>query len=280
MKVLLVEDDSATVKLVELILKSEGYHCDVVFLGREGLDITSVYKYDAIIIDIVLPDLDGLELLKRIRDSGVKTPILILSGLNDPLTKVNGFGNGADDYLTKPFNRSELIARIQAMVRRSKGYASPVIPLHNNAVINTEKRIVEAHGSIVPLTSKEYTILEFLAVSRGKVISKEMFLNAIYGGIDEPETKIIDVFICKLRRKLAEAVGDNAGDIIETVWGRGYMIRSFQSNTSNAENNSNDEDDSNSNSNSISSSEYNQESKYSSGGYKEEKNKMHFTSKS
>lgn len=229
MRILLVEDDSATVKLVELILNSEGYNCDTITLGKESVELAKIYKYDLIILDIILPDLHGLEVLKRIRDADIKTPVMILSGLNDASTKVSGLGYGADDYLTKPFNRSELIARTQSIIRRSKGYSSPIINLHKDVVINTEKRIVEVKGEIMELTAKEYTIIEFLAMSRGKVLSKEMFLNALYGGIDEPEIKIVDVFVCKLRSKFRKALGEEGNDLIITVWGRGYMIRSPQS---------------------------------------------------
>jgi two-component system, cell cycle response regulator CtrA len=228
MRFLLIEDDSATVKLIELIFKAEGYNCDTVDLGKESIEIAKLYKYDLIILDIVLPDMDGYEVLRSLRDSGINTPVLILSGLNDPSNKVKGLGYGADDYLTKPFNRSELIARAQSVIRRSKGYSSPIVQLHKNAIINTERRVVEVNGKILPLTAKEYTILEFLAMSRGKVLSKEMFLNTLYGGMDEPEAKIVDVFICKLRKKLADAIGEEGGEMIETIWGRGYMIRNTQ----------------------------------------------------
>src|SRR5512147_123867 len=126
MRILLVEDDTATAKSIELILKSEGYVCDTTDLGEDGLEIGKLYDYDIIVLDLMLPDIDGYEVLRRLRQARVRTPILILSGLAEPDKKVKGLGFGADDYLTKPFDKAELMARIQAVVRRSKGYSESV----------------------------------------------------------------------------------------------------------------------------------------------------------
>jgi len=224
MRVLLVEDDASTARSIELALASEGIICDKAELGEEGLEVGKIYDYDLIILDLILPDMDGFEVLLRLRSAKVKVPVLILSGLSGPDQKIKGLGFGADDYLTKPFNRGELIARIQAIVRRSKGHSESVLRF-DKVAINLDTRIVEVEGSSVHLTSKEYAILELLAMRRGTVLTKEMFLNHLYGGIDEPELKIIDVFVCKLRKKLADAAGGT--NYIETVWGRGYMLREF-----------------------------------------------------
>jgi two-component system cell cycle response regulator CtrA len=224
MRVLLVEDDASTARSIELALASEGIICDKAELGEEGLEVGKIYDYDLIILDLILPDMDGFEVLLRLRSAKVKVPVLILSGLSGPDQKIKGLGFGADDYLTKPFNRGELIARIQAIVRRSKGHSESVLRF-DKVAINLDTRIVEVEGSPVHLTSKEYAILELLAMRRGTVLTKEMFLNHLYGGIDEPELKIIDVFVCKLRKKLAEASGGT--NYIETVWGRGYMLKEF-----------------------------------------------------
>lgn len=222
MRVLLVEDDSSTAKAIELSLASEGIICDTTQLGEEGLEIGKIYDYDIIILDLMLPDIDGYEVLRRFRAARVTTPILILSGLSGPDQKIKGLGYGADDYLTKPFNKGELIARIQAIVRRSKGHSESIIRTGKLSV-NLDTRSVEVDSKPLHLTSKEYAILELLSLRKGTTLTKEMFLNHLYGGIDEPELKIIDVFICKLRKKLATAAGGD--NYIETVWGRGYVLK-------------------------------------------------------
>lgn len=222
MRVLLVEDDPSTAKAIELSLASEGIICDTAELGEEGLEIGKIYDYDIIILDLMLPDIDGYEVLRRFRAAKITTPILILSGLSGPDQKIKGLGYGADDYLTKPFNKGELIARIQAVVRRSKGHSESIIRT-GKLLVNLDTRSVEVDGKSLHLTSKEYGILELLSLRKGSTLTKEMFLNHLYGGIDEPELKIIDVFVCKLRKKLQEASdGDN---YIETVWGRGYVLK-------------------------------------------------------
>jgi len=223
MRVLLIEDDQSTSKSIELMLKSEDYIVDATDMGEEGLEIGKLYEYDIIILDLMLPDMDGYEVLKRLRASKVETPILILSGLTELDSKLKGLGFGADDYLTKPFDKRELMARIQAVVRRSKGHAQSVITT-GPITVNLDARTVEIDGKPLHLTSKEYGILELLSMRKGSTLTKEMFLNHLYGGMDEPEVKIIDVFVCKLRKKM-EKISKEAGDCIETVWGRGYVMR-------------------------------------------------------
>lgn len=225
MRVLLVEDDSSTAKSIELMLKSEGFVIDTTDLGEDGLEIGKIYDYDIIILDLMLPDMDGYEVLKRLRASKVETPILILSGLSELDNKLKGLGFGADDYLTKPFDKRELLARIQAIVRRSKGHAQSVIKT-GPITVNLDTRTVDVNGKPLHLTGKEYGILELLSLRKGTTLTKEMFLNHLYGGMDEPEVKIIDVFICKLRKKLEQATGGE--NCIETVWGRGYVLRDPQ----------------------------------------------------
>ncbi|HEX2592190.1 MAG TPA: response regulator transcription factor, partial [Rhizomicrobium sp.] len=181
-----------------------------------------LYDYDIIILDLMLPDIDGYEVLRRLRAARVRTPILILSGLAELDYKLKGLGFGADDFLTKPFDRRELLARIQAIVRRSKGHAASEIRTGKLSV-NLDSRTVLANQKLLHLTVKEYGIIELLSLRKGMTLTKEMFLNHLYGGMDEPELKIIDVFICKLRKKLAAAT--NGDNYIETVWGRGYVLR-------------------------------------------------------
>jgi two-component system, cell cycle response regulator CtrA len=222
MRVLVVEDDSATAASIELMLRSEGFICDTTDLGEDGLEIGKLYDYDIIILDLMLPDIDGYEVLRRLRAARVRTPILILSGLGELDHKIKGLGFGADDFLTKPFDRRELIARIQAIVRRSKGHSESVIRT-GKLLVNLDSHVVEVDGQPLHLTGKEYGILELLSLRKGTTLTKEMFLNHLYGGMDEPELKIIDVFVCKLRKKLA--VATNGENYIETVWGRGYVLR-------------------------------------------------------
>ncbi|OFX00409.1 MAG: DNA-binding response regulator [Alphaproteobacteria bacterium RIFCSPHIGHO2_12_FULL_63_12] len=222
MRVLLIEDDGATAQSIELMLKSDGFNVYTTDLGEEGVDLGKVYDYDIILLDLNLPDMTGFDVLKSLRVAKVNTPILILTGQGDIETKVRGLGFGADDYMTKPFHKDELVARIHAIVRRSKGHSQSVITT-GNLTVNLDAKTVEVAGSRVHLTGKEYQMLELLSLRKGTTLTKEMFLNHLYGGMDEPELKIIDVFICKLRKKLAAATsGDH---YIETVWGRGYVLR-------------------------------------------------------
>jgi two-component system cell cycle response regulator CtrA len=222
MRVLLIEDDSATAQSIELMLKADGFNVYTTDLGEEGVDLGKLYDYDIILLDLNLPDMPGFDVLKTLRVAKVNTPILILSGLADIDAKVRGLGYGADDYMTKPFHKDELIARIHAVVRRSKGHSQSVIRT-GDVVVNLDAKTVEAQGQRVHLTGKEYQMLELLSLRKGTTLTKEMFLNHLYGGMDEPELKIIDVFICKLRKKLAAATGGDHH--IETVWGRGYVLR-------------------------------------------------------
>jgi two-component system, cell cycle response regulator CtrA len=222
MRVLLIEDDGATAQSIELMLKSESFNVYTTDLGEEGIDLGKIYDYDIIILDLNLPDMSGFEVLRKLRVSKVKSPVLILSGLADIEDKIKGLGFGADDYMTKPFHKDELVARIHAIVRRSQGHAESVINT-DDLCINLDTKTVAINGARVHVTGKEYQMLELLALRKGTTLSKEMFLSQLYGGMDEPEVKIIDVFICKLRKKLANASGGKG--YIETVWGRGYVMR-------------------------------------------------------
>src|SRR3984885_677686 len=214
MRVLLIEDDSATARSIELMLKSESITVYTTDLGEEAIDLGKIYDYDIILLDLNLPDMSGFEVLRKLRVSRVKSPVLILSGLATIEDKIKGLGFGADDYMTKPFHKDELLARIHAIVRRSQGHAQSVIQTGDLAV-DLDSKTVEINGARVHLTAKEYQMLELLALRKGATLTKEMFLSHLYGGMEEPEMKIIDVFICKLRKKLAIASGGK--DYIETV---------------------------------------------------------------
>ncbi|MBL9072411.1 response regulator transcription factor CtrA [Tabrizicola sp.] len=222
MRILLVEDDPTTSRSIELMLTHANLNVYCTDMGEDGIDLAKLYDYDLILLDLNLPDMSGHEVLRQVRQARVETPILILSGADDTENKLKGFGFGADDYLTKPFHREELVARIHAIIRRSKGHSQSMIKT-GRVSVNLDAKTVDVDGKAVHLTGKEYQMLELLSLRKGTTLTKEMFLNHLYGGMDEPELKIIDVFICKLRKKLAEATGGD--NYIETVWGRGYVLR-------------------------------------------------------
>jgi two-component system, cell cycle response regulator CtrA len=225
MRLLLIEDDPTVTKSIELMLRSEDIDVQTTELGQDGLDLGSVFLYDLILLDLNLPDMSGFDVLRSLRLGRIKTPVLILSGLSDIEHKVKGLGFGADDYLTKPFQSDELIARIRAILRRSGDRVESVIRCGDLTLKLDQKRAQMGRRDL-GLTTKEYQMLELLAMRQGTPITKDMFLGHLYGGMDEPDQKIIDVFICKLRKKLMQASGGK--DYIETIWGRGYVLRDPQ----------------------------------------------------
>ena len=222
MRVLLIEDDAAIAQSVVLTLKPEAFHVYSTEMGEEGVDLGKIYDYDVILLDMDLPDMSGMEVLRALRIAKINTPIIILSGAAGVDAKIRALSAGADDYVTKPFHGGELVARIHALIRRSQGHSQALIQT-GAFTLDLDGKTVEANGERVPLTSKEYQMLELLSLRKGHTLTKEMFLNHLYGGLDEPELKIIDVFICKLRKKLAAAA--HGEHHIVTVWGRGYMLR-------------------------------------------------------
>jgi two-component system cell cycle response regulator CtrA len=221
MRVLLVEDDLSVSRGLSLVLKAASIVSDVADTGEEALELLRHYDYDIVILDLVLPDMEGYEVVRRMRSARNHTPVLVLTALLRPEVKVKALTAGADDVMTKPFDKAELVARMQAVVRRSKGFAQSVLRI-GPLELNLDSRDVTVAGVPLRLTGKEYSILELLVLRKGMVLTKEAFLNHLYGGMDEPEMKIIDVFVCKLRKKLAQA---GAGNLISTVWGRGYVVR-------------------------------------------------------
>jgi two-component system cell cycle response regulator CtrA len=221
----LIESDSAVAQSIELMLKSESFNVYTTDQGGEGVDLAKLYDYDIILLELYLPDMSGYDVIKQLRVCKIKTPILIVSGLAGIEDKVKGLGAGADDYMTKPFHKDELVARIYAIVRRSKGHAQSVIQTGDIA-LNLATKTVTVRGERVHFTGREYQMLELFLLRKNTMLTKEMFLNHIYGGMDEPELKIIDVFICKLRKKIADVT--EGSKPIETVWGRGYVLREPQ----------------------------------------------------
>jgi two-component system, cell cycle response regulator CtrA len=222
MRALLIEDESAIAQSIELMLKSQSINVHRTDVGEEGIDLGKLYDYDIILLDLNLPDMSGFEVLRTLRVSKVKTPILVLSGLAGIECKCKALGFGADDYMTKPFHKDELVARIHAIVRRSKGHAQSVIQI-GDIVLSLDSKTIEVGGARINFTGKEYKMLELLMLHKDRPVTKEMFLNHLYGGMDEPEAKIIDVFICKMRKKLIS--GSRGKNFIETIWGGGYVLR-------------------------------------------------------
>lgn len=220
MRVLLVDDDLTVAHGVSLLLQTTRAIVEHAATGEAAIDLTRHYEFDIVLLDVILPDVKGFEVVRRMRAARNDTPVLMLSGLSRPQTRVKGLSLGADDFITKPFNASELLARVQAIVRRRKGYSQPALRL-GGLELHLDSRRVTVNGRAVHLTSKEYSILELLVLRKGKLLTKEAFLNHLYDGSDEPERQIVDLYICRLRKKLAVAGADN---LIGTVRGHGYMI--------------------------------------------------------
>lgn len=221
MRILLIEDDHASAQAIELMLKSENHSVDTTDLGEEGIDLAKRNDYDLILLDLNLPDMSGFDVLRDIRSANITTPIIIESGTRNVDAKARALDGGADDYMTKPFEKDELLARCTAVVRRAKGdVASTVIT--GNISLNLDSKTVRVKGYSIHLTEKEYQILELFSQRKGSTLTKEMILDYLYGGKDEPELKIVDVFVCRIRKKLAAANGGQHH--IDTVWGRGYIM--------------------------------------------------------
>ena len=221
MRVLVAESDLPTARTLATLLGNGHAVVDRAETGEETLGLARHYDYDIVLLALNLPDVEGFDVVRRMRAGRIDTPVLILSCASCPKAKVKAFSLGADDLMTKPLDLAELVARIQAVVRRSKGYSEPTLRV-GPLVLNLDTREVTVEGRPVHLTGKEYAILELLTLRKGMVLSKETFLDHLYGGMDEPEMKIIDVFVCKLRKKLAHA---GSRDLIGTIWGRGYVMR-------------------------------------------------------
>ena len=205
MRILLVEDDRAVTQSLVATLKAASMVVDAVETGEEALEYCRLYDFDMVLLDLSLPDMEGYDVVRRLRAARLATPVLMLSEIMSPQAKVKGFAAGADDVITKPFDTQELVARIQAVVRRAKGFAQSSLTV-GDLTLNLGSREVMVAGTPIHLTGKEYAILELLVLRKGMVLTKEAFLNHLYGGMDEPEVKIIDVFICARTRR-AEAVG-------------------------------------------------------------------------
>lgn len=223
MRVLLIEDDPATAQAMELMLKSEGFNCYTTDLGQEGIDLAKLYDYDIILLDLNLPDISGFEVIKQLKTGKITTPIMVVSGLAAIEDKVKALNMGACDYMTKPFHKDEMVARIKAVVRRSHGHADSLITV-GDLTVNIDNQQVKIEKNHVRLTPTEYKILEVLALRKGRLVTKEMLLDDIYGDRrkDEPDFKIINVLVSHMRSKLRLISGGQ--HFIETVWGRGFVL--------------------------------------------------------
>ena len=222
MRVLLIGQNGATPASVKAMLIKEKFVCDTADLSVDGSEIGRLIDYDVILLDLSVRNANGYDVLRRLRNARIRTPVLILLGLAelDPRIKDLGFGDG--DVLRNLFDHRQMIARIQAIARRFKSDCEAMVRT-GKVVVNLDTREVSVDDHSVHLTGKEYGILELLTLRKSTTLTKEMFLNHLYGGMKEPEIKIIDVFVCKLRKKLAAVTGGN--HYLETVWGRGYRLR-------------------------------------------------------
>lgn len=222
MRILIVEDEVNVVRVLEMRLDRAGLKTFSTPLGEEAIELATIYDYDLIVLDLNLPDMNGSDVLRALRNKRIVTPVLVLTGDASTDHKLRCFGLGADDFLSKPFHGDELIARIRAIVRRSLGHAAPVLKV-GRLTINLTEKTVFVDDQPLNFSRREYQFLELLALRKGTTVTKAAFLNHVYGDMDEPEPKIIDVYICKIRKKLVDALG--AGVHIETEWGRGYSLR-------------------------------------------------------
>lgn len=221
MRVLLVEDQAALVKALRQGLEEEGFAVDAALDGEEADVKARTTEYDVIVLDIMLPKVDGLTLLKRWRAGGISTHVLMLTAKGTLDDKVVGLDSGADDYLTKPFEVEELLARIRALVRRGHHVKDPLIKVYD-LTLDTAARQVERAGQQIHLTPREYALLEFLAFHRGKVVTRTMIWEHLYDEYDENTSNVVDVYIRYLRNKIDKGFEPQ---LILTRWGEGYMLR-------------------------------------------------------
>jgi len=221
MRVLLIEDDMVLSDSLADVLEGESFKVEAAYNAEEGLEYLALYEFQAIILDLGLPDMRGEACLRKIRALNATVPIIILSGKEEIDTRLTTLEQGADDFILKPCNSLELIARLRANIRRANGYGENMMKI-GRLSLDLRRQSVDVGGKQLDLTPKEFQMLRLLCLQKGGLVTKNAFLDHLYGGIDEPEIKIIDVFICKLRKKLEDAL--DGEPFIETVWGRGYRV--------------------------------------------------------
>ncbi|MCZ6787837.1 MAG: response regulator transcription factor [Planctomycetota bacterium] len=220
MKVLVVEDSERLQRSLEVGLRRSGFAVDIIGDGKEGLDYARHGTYDVIVLDLMLPGMDGLTLLRKLRESGSKVHVLILSAKDQVGERIEGLQLGADDYLTKPFAFEELVARLQALVRRKYGTKSPVREV-GSLRIDTGRRTVSNGAGEIELTRNEYAVLEYLVARRGRVVSKIELLDHLYAGTAHGSENAVEVLIHQLRKKIHDP---DQAEVIRTRRGHGYVI--------------------------------------------------------
>ncbi|MFO7753444.1 MAG: response regulator transcription factor [Desulfobacteraceae bacterium] len=222
MKVLLIEDDQKIVSFVEKGLKASGFTVDTAGSGTEGLKEALLKNHDTLIVDIMLPDLDGVSLIRRIRGESVNTPVIILSARDRVDDRVKGLEAGADDYLTKPFSFSELLARVQALIRRAGNITDPGVLTCGDLSMDTVKRQVRRGGREIDLQPRETALLEYLLRHRGRVVSKSMIMKHVWDYNFDPMTNVVEARICRLRDKIDKEFDTR---LIHTIRGAGYVMK-------------------------------------------------------
>jgi DNA-binding response OmpR family regulator len=222
MRVLVVEDEEQLAGIVGQLLERHGYAVDLAYDGLSGLDLALTGNYDAIVLDRMLPGMDGLAVCHEMRVAGISTPVLILSARRELPERVEGLDAGADDYLGKPFALTELVARVRALTRRRDKPVVPDLLRAGDVTLDQQTHEVRSAGQLVELSPKEYALLEYLLRNSGQVLSRDQILERVWGYDAEPEGNVVDLYVHYLRRKL-----DRRGrpSIIQTVRGTGYLVR-------------------------------------------------------
>ena len=222
MRVLLVEDDQTIAEFVERGLKEAGFVVDVAGEGRAGLDRALAGGYDAAIVDVMLPHMDGLSLIDALRAKGVRTPVLILSARRSVDDRVRGLQAGGDDYLTKPFDFAELLARVQALIRRATGTPEPTRLVFADLSLDLLTRKVQRGSQSIELRPREFALLEYLMRNAGRVVSKTSILSHVWGYNFDPNTNVVDVLVSRLRDRIDKPF---PAKLLHTVRGVGYVLR-------------------------------------------------------
>lgn len=226
MRILIVDHNSESVSLISAVLSAADMTCDVVATGHQALSRLEAIEYDAILMELDLVDAHGFDILRKLRAARHCSPVILMTGSEEPATQVSGLHAGADDMLVRPFDPREVVARLRAIVRRSRGIVQSVIKCGDIA-LDLQARSVKVRSRRLALTRTEYQILEMLFLRRGSPVTKRSLLDNLYGGENEPHSKIIDVFMCKVRKRI-ETISPGAANCIETVWGQGYAVREPQ----------------------------------------------------